>query len=51
MNLDFEEDESEPGSGWSLSNLLFGLVGLVVLIAVPITVPKCQPRPHRVDPR
>ncbi len=45
MNLDFEGDESELGSGWSLSNFLIGLVGLVVLIAVPITVPKCHPDP------
>lgn len=44
-NLDFEEDDSEPGSGWSLSNFLIRLVGLMVLIAVPITVPKCQPDP------
>ena len=45
MNLDFEDEESEPGSSWSLSNIVFGVVGLVVLIAVPITVPKCQPDP------
>lgn len=42
MNLDFEQDETEPGSGWSLSKFLIGFVGLVALIAVPTIGSTCQ---------